>query len=101
MTTTIIYAIGCENGLIILWDIHSGKRIAILESHKLSINCLKFSSDDNFLCSGSDDYSIRIWDLSTIGNTLDEVISEPYLTFRTKNSRVFSLEFITDKLISV
>ena len=48
-----------------IWNINSGERIHRFEGHLEAVNCVAFSSSDNIIASGSDDETIRIWDLDT------------------------------------
>jgi len=43
-----------------------GKLIALLEGHTGQINVLAWSPKGNFIASGSDDHTIRIWDISSL-----------------------------------
>ena len=48
-----------------LWDLESGKELHKLEGHDSSINSLAFSSDGKTLASGSDDETVRLWNVTT------------------------------------
>lgn len=48
-----------------IWDTASGKCIGILEGHLAGISTLAWSPDGKTIASGSDDKSIRLWDVST------------------------------------
>ena len=50
---------------IFLWDVASGKIIKKLQGHRDTITDLKFLPDQNFLVSGSEDRSIKIWNINT------------------------------------
>jgi WD40 repeat protein len=52
-----------------LWDVRSGKDLRGFEGHSLGINSLSLSPDRRRLASGSDDHTVRVWDLET-GNEL-------------------------------
>jgi serine/threonine protein kinase/WD40 repeat protein len=47
-----------------IWDIDTRKQIATLKGHSAVINKIRFSSDNQFLCSAADDRTIRIWNRS-------------------------------------
>jgi WD40 repeat protein len=59
-----VFAQGCHNGLIALWDVESRKKIAILTGHSAVVRCLAFSPDGNTLASGGDDNSVKLWTLN-------------------------------------
>ena len=48
-----------------LWQIDTGKRIGILKGHTDTITCLTTSFDGRILISGSQDKSIKFWNLAT------------------------------------
>lgn len=48
---------------IYLWDLASGAQIDRLAGHTKAIHCLQFQQDGKKLVSGSEDHSLRVWDL--------------------------------------
>jgi hypothetical protein len=48
-----------------LWDVRSRELLSILEGHKGSIMCLRFSPDGKTLATGSMDHSVKLWSLTT------------------------------------
>jgi WD40 repeat protein len=50
---------------IILYDLRLRKRIACLEGHDNIVRSLSFSFNGNYLCSASEDNTIRIWNVQT------------------------------------
>ena len=50
-----------------IWDTTTGKHINTLEGHLAGISTIAWSPDSKSLASGSDDKSIRLWDVSTVG----------------------------------
>ncbi|MCJ1473376.1 hypothetical protein MMC13_002027 [Lambiella insularis] len=48
-----------------IWDTATGKLLNILEGHLAGISTIAWSPDSRTLASGSDDKSIRLWDIYT------------------------------------
>jgi WD40 repeat protein len=48
-----------------LWDVQSGKEIAILTGHTSEVRSLAFTADGRELLSGGDDGALRIWSMSS------------------------------------
>jgi len=49
-------------GVIILWDVTSGEKTAVLEGHTKPITALAFSPDGTLIASGAEDNTIIVWD---------------------------------------
>jgi WD40 repeat protein len=60
-------AVGSMHGDIIILDAIAGSQIAVLSGHTQETNCLTFSSDGKSLISGSDDKTVKLWDMQTGG----------------------------------
>ncbi|QSJ19342.1 caspase family protein [Nostoc sp. UHCC 0702] len=63
-----ILAIGCENGLVILYDIRDINSPQILQSfgvHNTTVRCITFSPDDTTIASGSEDGTIKLWKINS------------------------------------
>jgi COMPASS component SWD2 len=45
-------ACGTENGNVLIWNLNTGKNVAILECHPLTTSCVKFSPRHTLLASG-------------------------------------------------
>ncbi|KAF2834865.1 WD40 repeat-like protein [Patellaria atrata CBS 101060] len=53
------------DGLLKIWDAHTGKIEHTFEGHLAGISTLAWGPDSRIIASGSDDKSIRLWDTST------------------------------------
>ena len=62
-----IIAAGFESGQIIILDAVTGIQMAILPKHTSCVTALTFSSDGTTLASGSNDRTIKLWDIQTGG----------------------------------
>ena len=60
-------AIGLQSGCIVILDGITGSQAAIFSGHVSEVNSLAFSSDGVFLVSGSDDQTVKLWDVQTGG----------------------------------
>jgi WD40 repeat protein len=50
------------DNLIRIWDLDLGTFIKVLEGHTGYVESLELSNHGRILLSGSNDYSVRIWD---------------------------------------
>jgi WD40 repeat protein len=57
--------IGCNDGLIRMWDLENGKEIARFKDHRGCIYDVCLSQDEKLLASGGVDQVVRIWDASS------------------------------------
>lgn len=48
--------------MIKLWDLNSNKLIETLKSHRDTVNCLKFSRNNNSFVSAGSDRTFKLWD---------------------------------------
>jgi WD40 repeat protein len=53
-----------DDGAIIIWDVHSGRKQMILNGHRLRVTCMiKIEHERRLLVSGGCDKQIKIWNL--------------------------------------
>jgi len=60
-------AIGSESGYIMILNVITGTKIAVLSGHIGLARCFTFSPDGTMLVSGSNDKTIKLWDMQTGG----------------------------------
>ena len=61
-SNTIAAGLGCD---IIFFGAVTGSQVAVLSGHTGQVRSLAFSSDGTFLVSGSEDKTVRLWDVQT------------------------------------
>jgi WD40 repeat protein len=60
-------AVGLQHGDIVTLNAVTGSKIGVLSGHTNQVNSLTFSSDGTSLVSGSNDKTIKLWDMQTGG----------------------------------
>ncbi|KAB7506123.1 WD repeat and SOCS box-containing protein 1 [Armadillidium nasatum] len=76
-------ATGHINGRIRIWDPYTGKLLLELTDHKFAVNSLAFAHDGSLrLASGSQDGTIKVWDLSDDGNMFKTLSDKTKIAFR-------------------
>ncbi|XP_066246823.1 protein FAN-like [Euwallacea similis] len=56
-----LLAIGCENGILSIWDMFEVRVLLEIEAHSAAIRTVDISKDRNLIVTGSQDKSIKIW----------------------------------------
>jgi WD40 repeat protein len=50
------------DGVVRLWDAHSGQELCVLKGHTAPVEGVAFSPDSERLASGSQDRAVKIWE---------------------------------------
>lgn len=58
-----LLASGNSKGEVRLWDLRTHKQVRLIQGHSLPVNSLAFSPDGKTLLSGSDDHTIKFWNV--------------------------------------
>jgi WD40 repeat protein len=56
-------ASGSADGTVRLWNLATGRNVAVLKGHQDKVGPLKFSPDGKLLASGSGDRTVKLWDV--------------------------------------
>jgi WD40 repeat protein len=59
-----VFAVGSWDGTIKIWDADADQALATLTGHKAAVIQLAFSSDGRTLAGGSDDSTVKLWNLA-------------------------------------
>ncbi len=67
---------GADSGVIVVWDVDSGRLQGRQEAHGLPIETLSVALGKSIIVTGSRDRTVRLWDLNT-GESLSEALAHP------------------------
>lgn len=56
-----LLVIGCENGLLYIWNIIEVKILLEVKAHDGSLTAVDIAPDKSFICTGSADSTIKVW----------------------------------------
>lgn len=90
------------DGTIRLWNALDAKHELTLPGHKLGISDIAWSSDSQYICSASDDKTIKIWNIHSVNNLgYLTPVSFHYLPLFLKTEPVKTLTGHTNYVFSV
>jgi len=75
-----IFATGAEHGKISIWNLKTGQWQRTIQAHSSPILSLAFSADGQWLASGSQNYTIKLWDLNNTSEQYRYVIGNAHLS---------------------
>jgi WD40 repeat protein len=56
---------GTSVGVIVVWDLQTGREVGRLAGHTARVACLAFNADGKILASGDDGGTVKLWSLAT------------------------------------
>jgi len=76
-----LVAAGERDGLVEIWDVASGERVAVLRGHSEIVPTVAFSPDGQTLVTGSWDGTLRVWDLSDLQTSPQALVDRAEATW--------------------
>lgn len=67
--------VAAADNTVKIWHALDGKYHMTLEGHSEGISDVAWSYDSQWLCTASDDTTIRVWSLDSVGCVLSSVLS--------------------------
>ncbi len=86
-------ATGAQDGLVILWDPATGKKLTGITAHAGRVTALVFTGDSKYLASAGEDRTLKLWDTATFkGRAVDPPPSDqvPVLTSADGGKQIIS-----------
>ncbi|MEP0924380.1 CHAT domain-containing protein [Leptolyngbya sp. ST-U4] len=80
-----VFATGAEHGKVSIWNLETGQWQRTISAHSSPVLSLAFSGDGKWLASGSQNKTIKLWDLDNPGEQPRYAIGDAHL------SQIFSL----------
>lgn len=75
-----IFATGAEHGKVSIWNLETGQWQRSISAHSSSVLSLAFSKDGKWLASGSQNKTIKLWDLDNPGEQPLYTIANAHLS---------------------
>ena len=61
----LVFTTGKAEGVILLWDLATGREGGRCKGHEGWVGCLAVSPDGSILASGGVDGSVRLWEMTS------------------------------------
>ncbi len=75
-----IFATGAEHGKVSIWNLETGQWQRTISAHSSPVLSLAFSADGQWLASGSQNHTIKLWDLNNSSEQYRYVIGNAHLS---------------------
>ena len=84
-----LIAVGCDENTIRLCDLRTGSNTHVLQGHREEVSSLNWSPVDEYVvASGSNDCTVRLWDIRSSGLKACTYIFDMYDTKGTRNRKI-------------
>ena len=71
---------------ILILDATTGSQVTIFSGHSEYVTCLAFSTEGALLVSGSNDCTVKIWDVQTVGSSNHLTVPVVWLPFLSQQT---------------
>ena len=78
---TLLAASGYNDDIVKLWDVETKENVTTFEGHSDDVNSVAFSPDGTLLASGSDDGTLKLWDLTPAQRTFVKISGDDQTGF--------------------
>ncbi|WP_170861418.1 WD40 repeat domain-containing protein [Geitlerinema sp. PCC 9228] len=98
--SVVVAGLKSADGIVQVWDLTTGSERFTLEGHSSVISSVAISADGSVAVSGSDDQTIKVWDLTT-GKVWDLTTGSERFTLEGHSHWVTSVAISADASVAV